>query len=98
MIQAMVNAGFAWNGIYNRAVRTWYSELAIGTEFTGEDVNLALLDMGVPEPHHWTVWGGKMHHFVRPLRAQGRVIFIGWKEVSSTQAHSRPYRLYRKIK
>jgi hypothetical protein len=63
----------------------------LGQELIGEDIRLAALRAGAPQPHHPNVWGAS----ISAVRHQGWLRPTGaWRKPRDPSSHARPTQVY----
>lgn len=65
-----------------------------GWEGMGEDIRLAILGEGVPEPHSPNAWGP----LILGMRKSGWISPIGYRQPRCVKSHASEKKVYRKVR
>ena len=85
-----------WHTAYGVTLVFWFTQLTIGTEFSGEDMTRHARPL-IGEPHHPNAWGAAASALLRDWLNAGRIVVVGQAVSRSAANHAHVYRRYRKV-
>lgn len=89
MERVLTKAGDDWSA---QARKAFLRVIPNKWEGMGEDIRLAVIKEGVPEPHSPNVWGP----YINGLRKSGLIVPIGYKQPRCEKSHASEKKLYRR--
>jgi hypothetical protein len=86
-----------WKAAYRILAERFFERLPPLAAFTGEDLRVEALTVGIGEPHHANVWGAMAGAAIRGWLKTGRAVDGGYAQLQAVRSHARRTPRYVKV-
>ena len=89
------NAGDDWCNAYRYQAERFLGSLARGSTFIGEDLRRFASPIVGPPPNHPNAWSANAGSAIRRWLSEGRIVKVGWQQMTRKTSHARQSPRYR---